>query len=77
VQCIRLTYLINQHVCTEILERELELLQAVVDRDLDGNGSIRTGVVANVIAWSRHDGGCEVGTGGVMWCDQTGSPDGR
>ena len=63
---IRLAYLINQHVCTEVLERQLELLQAVVDGDLDGDGSIRAGVIADVMAWSRHDGGCEVG--GVMWC---------
>ena len=57
---IRLAYLINQHVCTEVLERQLELLQAVVDGDLDGDGSIWAGVVADVMAWSRHDGECEV-----------------
>ena len=66
VRWIRLAYLINQHVCTEVLERQLELLQAVVDGDLDGDGSVGAGVVANVMAWSRHDGGCEVG--GVVWC---------
>jgi hypothetical protein len=56
VQAIRLAYLINQHVCPEILERELELLQTVVDRDLDSDGGIRAGVVADMMAWSRHDG---------------------
>lgn len=61
VRWIRLAYLINQHVCTEVLERQLEFLQAVVDGDLDGDGSIGAGVVADVMAWSRHDGGCEVG----------------
>jgi len=61
VRWIRLAYLINQHVCTEVLERQLELLQAVVDGDLDGDGSIRASVVANVMTWSRHDGRCEVG----------------
>jgi hypothetical protein len=58
VQAARLAYLINQHVCTEVLERELELLQAVVDRDLDSDRGIRAGVVADVMAWSRHDGCC-------------------
>ena len=58
VRWIRLAYLINQHVCTEVLERELELLEAVVDRDLDGDGGIWTGAVAVVMAWSRHDGLC-------------------
>ena len=53
---IRLAYLINQHVCTEVLERQLELLEAVVDGDLDGDGSVRAGVVADMMAWSRHDG---------------------
>ena len=57
---IRLAYLIDQHVCPEVLERELQLLQAVVDGDLDGDGSIGAGIVADVMAWSRHDGGCEV-----------------
>jgi len=69
VRYIRLAYLINKHVCTEVLQRELELLQAVVDGDLDGDGSIRAGIVANVMAWRRHDGGCEVGLGGV-WYDR-------
>lgn len=50
--------LINKHVGAEVLERELELLEAVVDRDLDGDGGIRTGGVAGVMAWSRHDGLC-------------------
>jgi hypothetical protein len=58
VQAIRLAYLINQHVCPKVLERELELLQTVVDRDLDSDGGIRAGVVADMMAWSRHDGCC-------------------
>lgn len=53
---IRLTHLINQNVGTEILERQFELFEAVVDGDLDGDGSIRAGVVAGVMARSRHDG---------------------
>ena len=70
---IRLAYLINKHVCTEVLERQLELLEAVVDGDLDGDGSIRAGIVADVMAWSSHDGGgCEVG----VVDSKTGSPDG-
>jgi len=66
VRWIRLAYLINQHVCTEVLERELELLEAVVDGDLDSDGSIGAGVVADVMAWSSHDGGREVGSGVVQ-----------
>jgi hypothetical protein len=62
VYATRLAYLINQHVCTEVLERKLELLQTVVDRDLDSDGGIRAGIVADVMARSRHDGCCcEVG----------------
>lgn len=53
---VRLTHLINQNVGTEILERELELLEAVVDGDLDGDKGVRAGVVASVMARSRHDG---------------------
>ena len=51
-------YLINKHVRAEVLERELELLETVVDRDLDGDGGIGTGAVACVMTWSRHDGWC-------------------
>lgn len=50
--------LINQHVGAKVLERELELLEAVVDGDLDGDGGIGSGAVAGVMAWSRHDGWC-------------------
>ena len=66
VRWIRLAYLINKHVCTEVLERQLELLQAVVDRDLDGDRGIGAGVVADMMTWSRHDGRCcEADCG---WC---------
>jgi hypothetical protein len=54
-------YLINQHVGAKVLEGELELLEAVVDRDLDGDGGVGTGAVAGVMAWSRHDGLCREG----------------
>ena len=54
-------YLINKHVRAEVLEGKLELLEAVVDRDLDGDGGIRSGTVACVMAWSRHDGWCVEG----------------
>jgi len=50
--------LINKHVGAEVLEGEFELLEAVVDRDLNGDGGIGTGAVAVVMAWSRHDGLC-------------------
>lgn len=70
---IRLTHLINQNVGTEVLERQFELFEAVVDGDLDGDGSIGAGVIADVMAWSGHDGGgCEVG----VVDSKTGSPDG-
>lgn len=59
---IEQAYLVNKHVGAKVLERELELLEAIVDRDLDGNGSIGTGAVARVMAWIRHDGLCWVGS---------------
>lgn len=37
----RQTYLIRQHVSTEIAQRQLELLQAVVDGDLDRDERVR------------------------------------
>lgn len=52
---IRLTYLIDENVGTKVLERQLELLQAVVDGDFDGDGSIRAGIIASVMARSGHD----------------------
>ena len=46
VPTMGLTYLIRQHVSAEIAQRKLELLQAVVDGDLDGDeGVLRDGVV--------------------------------
>ena len=76
LQCIRLAYLINQHVGTEVLERELKLLEALVDRDLNGDGGIGAGVVADMMTWSRHGGRCcEADCGScVVWYSS--SPDG-
>ena len=73
MQWIRLAHLINQHVSAEVFERKLELLEAVVDRDLDSDWSLGAGIIAGMMAWSRHgDGscvcGCLIGTAG--------SPDG-
>jgi len=58
LKCIKQAYLVNKHVGAKVFEGELELLEAVVDRDLDGNGSIGSGAVAGVMTWIRHDGWC-------------------
>lgn len=52
------THLIRQHVGTEVLERQLQLLEVLVHRDLDGDEGVRRHAARIV----RHLGG-HVGDG--------------
>ena len=47
--CVLDTYLINEHVHPEVPKRELELLEAVVDRDLDGDQGVRRDILTVVM----------------------------
>lgn len=52
-----LTYPIRQHVRPEVPQRQLELLQAVVDRDLDGDECVLRDGVGAALGWGSHGGG--------------------
>ena len=52
------TYLIRQHIRPEVSERQLQLLEAVVDGNLDGDQRILSDIVG-VVSRRRHvDEGC-------------------
>lgn len=46
-------YLINQHIRTEVPQRQLQLLEAVVERDLDGDEGVGRDDVG-VLSRGRH-----------------------
>lgn len=50
------TYLIRQHVSTEVAERQLQLLQALVHRDLDSDEGVGGHIVGVVRDLGSHRG---------------------
>lgn len=56
--CAKQTYLINQHIRAKVLKRELQLLEAIVDGDLDGDKGVRRDILAVVVTRSSHDVRC-------------------
>lgn len=52
------TYLVRQHICPQITERQLELLQVVVDGDFDGDERVRWDRVVTTRCSHVADDGC-------------------
>ena len=50
------TYLVNKHVGPQILEWKLELLQAVVDRNLNSDKGVRRDILTVMMTRCGHDG---------------------
>ena len=51
-----LTYLVRQHISPEVAERELKLLETIVDGDFDGDEGIRRDSARAVSSRSGHVG---------------------
>ncbi len=63
VRVCNVTYLIRQHCGAEIPQRQLQLLDAVVDGDLDGDGRVarQAVAVAAVVCRGCHARRCAAG----------------
>ena len=60
-----MTNLIRQHISSEVSQRQLQLLEAVVDRDLDGDESVWRKSVGVAVSRSSHVGRCWCGVANV------------